>query len=129
MRYLLLLFALLCAVSFVAAQSRTPRQEETIDPKKQAEQAFSTQMMLLHKACDAGDVEAMRHYQGAVLMAIRLDIEAGERALTAGRPAPEKLTRQRAILDAFEGFYFQPGQAAEAAPKFALLEEYRGMLK
>lgn len=85
-------------------------------------------MRLLHKACDEGDVASIRYYQGAVLMAIRLDIEAGEQA-AAGQPASKNLLRQRAILDAFEGFYFQPGQGAEAVSKFALLEEYGDMLK
>ena len=122
---------MLFAVSFLAAQQRpastSPRQEEAIDPKKQAEEQLATQLTLLRKACDEGNVETMRYYQSAVLMHIRLDIEVGEQALAAGRPTSPNLSRQRAILEAFEGFYFQPGQSAEAAPKFALLEEYRAM--
>lgn len=131
MRYLLLFFAMLSAVSFLAAQQRpaptSPRQEEVIDPKKQAAEQLATHLALLRKACDEGHVETMRYYQSAVLMHLRLDIEAAEQAVAAGRPASPNLNRQRAILDAFEGFYFQPGQSAEAAPKFALLEEYRAM--
>lgn len=132
MKYFLV-FALLCVCAgFTNAQQRSvptvTREESAPDPKKIAGSRVSADLEQLQKAWKAGDVERMRYYQSALLMAIRQDIDAQEQMLTANQPVPASLTRLRAIMDAFEGFYFQPGQGAEADAKFALLEEYRDVV-
>lgn len=132
MKYLLLLSVLLLAHNAVTAQQSaaagSQREEAAPNAKKIAESRVAADLQQLQKAWKAGDVERMRYYQSALLMAIRQDIDAQEQTLTANQPIPESLQRLQAIMDAFEGFYFQPGQSAEADTKFALLKTYRDMV-
>jgi hypothetical protein len=125
------LFFLLFFAGFTASlNAQTSATAERVAPVQSPKEVeihqFDYYFSGLQTALKTGDATSVNYHYGELMMMMRMAIQ---RAEDAHKQEDALLTRQKAILAAFEGFEFRNATPADAAPKLELLQAYQAMLK
>lgn len=113
-------FFLLSGATFAQNATDATRLQAQTEPTPA--QRFESLVGRLRQASEAADQSALIARESAVLTALREELD---RAEAAGSP---NLARQREIFAAFEDFSFFQAKPADAADRFALLEEFSRLM-